>query len=354
MAKVLVGMSGGVDSAVAAYLLKKEGYEVVGITLRTWEAVDGQENRCCEIDEAREIAYKLDIPFYAPNCVEEFEKEVIKPFINDYVNGLTPNPCTVCNRYVKWEKMLYMAEVLGADYIATGHYASVVKLDNGRYTVKKASHLQKDQTYMLYQLTQEQLSKTLMPLGPYDKAKVRRIAKDLDLIVANKPDSQEICFVTKGDYADYILENATCTIKGSGNFVDEDGNILGKHKGIIHYTVGQRKGLGLALGYPAYVKEIRADKNEVVIGKESSLYSTEMICRDVNFLKIEKLDKDETIRATVKIRYHHEGEKATLKMLDDGNLKVVFDNKVRAITPGQATVFYDESDMVIGGGVIVK
>ena len=239
MARVIVGISGGVDSAVAAYLLKQEGHDVIGMTLRTWEAPDGRDGRCCEIDDARSIAAKLGIKFYPINCISEFSDHVIVPFVSDYIKGLTPNPCIECNRYVKWEKMLYYAKVMQADHIATGHYASVVKTDGGRYTVKKAAHLIKDQTYMLYKLTQEQLASTLMPLGSLSKEEVRSIAKEAGIPVADKPDSQEICFVTDGSYAEYIRENAREPIPGEGPFVDEDGKVLGTHKGIIHYTVGQ-------------------------------------------------------------------------------------------------------------------
>ena len=208
MKRVLVGMSGGVDSAAAAYLLQKEGYEVCGVTLRTWDAGDGSESRCCEIDDAQRVAHRLGIRHYALNCVADFSGKVVDPFVRSYLEGQTPNPCIECNRYVKWEKMLYAAKVMEADYVATGHYAHVVRLANGRYTVKKARHAAKDQTYMLYKLSQEQLAATLMPLGDYTKEEVRRIALEAGLPVAQKPDSQEICFVTDGHYADFIEQYA--------------------------------------------------------------------------------------------------------------------------------------------------
>ena len=352
MKKVLVGMSGGVDSAAAAVILKKAGYDVVGITLRTWQSEDGLESRCCDIDDARMTAFKIGIKYFPVNCMSDFRQYVVDPFVNDYLQGMTPNPCIECNRYVKWEKLLYYARVVGADYVATGHYASVVKLDNGRYTVKKAAHSEKDQTYMLYKLTQEQLASTLMPLGDLSKSEVRRMAEDAGLPVASKPDSQEICFVTDGHYADFIEKKADAGHLAEGFFVDPSGNTLGRHKGIIHYTVGQRKGLGIALGYPVYVKEIRADRNEVVLSDEKVLYSNEILCRDVNFMSIPELKKGDIIPCTVKIRYHHGGQPAVIALTDNDRVKVSFDEPVRAATPGQSAVFYDEEDRIIGGGII--
>lgn len=351
MSKVVVGMSGGVDSAVAAYLLKKSGYEVLGITLRVWQDDDGFEGRCCDIDDARNTAFKLGIPYYPVNCTSDFRKFVVEPFVERYVSGLTPNPCVECNRRVKWEKLLYYADTAGAEYIATGHYASVIKLDNGRYTLKRALHPEKDQTYMLYKLTQKQLAKTLMPLGGLSKNEVRKLAEENGLPAASKPDSQEVCFVSDGNYADFIAKNRTQDVCAEGLFLDEDGNVLGKHKGIMHYTVGQRKGLGLALGYPAYVKEIRRDKNEIVIGAESSLYSCEILCSNLNYMSIDGLG-NEKIRCAVKVRYRHEAQYAEIESKGDGAVKITFEEPVRAATPGQSAVFYNDSGCVIGGGVI--
>ena len=349
MAKVIVGMSGGVDSAVAAFLLKEAGHEVIGMTLRT----DSREGRCCEIDDARRTARKLQIRYYAPNVIDVFDEKVKQPFFDAYLRGETPNPCIECNRCVKWDRMLYYAAALEADYAATGHYASVVRLENGRYTVRQADHAEKDQTYMLYKLTQDQLAHTLMPLGKYSKTEVRRIAEEAGLDVAQKQDSQEICFVTEGSYADYILNDPNRTVPGEGNFVSEDGTVLGKHKGIIHYTVGQRKGL-IAAGYPIYVKEIKAETNEVVLGEEKSLYTSEIRCDRLNFMSIPGLVPCEEIRARVKIRYHHAGEQATILPDGEGNVRIIFDTPVRAATPGQSAVFYDEENRVIGGGIISK
>lgn len=354
MSKVIVGMSGGVDSAVAAYLLKEAGYEVIGMTLRTWEAKDGVESRCCEIDDARETAWKLHIRYQAPNCITAFDELVKKPFFRSYIEGQTPNPCIECNRYVKWERMLYYAAVLGADYIATGHYASVVRLPNGRWTVQQADSAEKDQTYMLYGLTQDQLAHTLMPLGKYSKSQVRAIAAQAGLSVAQKQDSQEICFVSEGSYADYIEADPELQTPGPGNFVTEDGKILGRHRGIIHYTVGQRRGLGIALGVPMYVKAINAGTNEVILSEESALYRSVVRCRDVNFLSIPGIPADETVRARVKIRYHHEGEMASIVRDSEDSVRISFDKPVRAAAPGQSAVFYDDDNCVVGGGKIIE
>ena len=381
MKKVLVGMSGGVDSAVAAYLLQKEGYEVCGVTLRTWEGEDGAESRCCEIDDTRRVAWKLGIQYYTLNCTREFARDVVDPFAASYLHGQTPNPCVICNRSIKWDKMLYAAKVMEADYVATGHYAHVVRLASGRYTVKTARHAAKDQTYMLCRLSQEQLAATLMPLGSYSKDDVRRIAQEAGLPVADKPDSQEICFVTDGHYSDFLedylqkreaiqgetippasLEGAPAGLPSEENFwripapgwfVDEDGNRLGMHKGITHYTVGQRKGLGIALGRPVYVKEIRPAADEVVLSDEPALFHRTVLCRDVNFLSIPGLAPGQTLRARSKIRYHHAAADSELQMLEDGTLRIHFDAPVRAPAPGQTAVFYDDDDCLIGGGFII-
>lgn len=352
MAKVIVGMSGGVDSAVAAYLLKQAGYEVVGVTLRTWQSADGQESRCCEIDDARETARIIGIPYHVFNCTFDFRDKVVRPFIDDYLHGMTPNPCVICNRAIKWERLLYHANVLQADLVATGHYASVVRLENGRYTVKKALHAEKDQTYMLYRLSQEQLERTLMPLGRYSKAEVREIAEKAGIQVARKPDSQEICFVTEGHYADFIREHADREIPGEGNFVDESGKVLGRHKGIIHYTVGQRKGLGIALGSPAYIKKICPDTNEIVLCTARETGSRGILVKDLNFMGIPEPKPGETLRLQVKVRYHHPGQYALLEKAGEDRLKVTFEEPVRSAAPGQSAVFYDEDGCVAGGGII--
>lgn len=354
MSKVIVGMSGGVDSAVAAYLLKQAGHDVAGVTLRTWQSSSGEESRCCEIDDARETARIIGIPYYVFNCTDAFEKNIIKPFIDNYIHGMTPNPCVICNREIKWERLLYYSKVLGAEFVATGHYASIIKLDNGRYTVGKAIHEEKDQAYMLYRLTQDQLKKTLMPLGALSKQEVRDIANKAGIQVASKPDSQEICFVTDGDYADFISRNSDAVIPGEGCFVDESGKILGKHKGIIHYTVGQRKGLGIALGYPAYIKKINADTNEIVLGTTEETGCKAIICNDLNFMSIAGLKENERINCPVKIRYRHQGQSAVLVKDGDDRIRVEFDKPVRSAAPGQSAVFYDKRGYLIGGGIITE
>ncbi len=352
MARILVGMSGGVDSAVAAYLLKQAGHEVIGVTLRNWVSSDGGESRCCEIDDARRVAQKIGIRYYAQNCIEDFRAKIEEPFVREYLCGRTPNPCVICNRLVKWEKLLEAAQVMEADYVATGHYALIEKLPNGRLAVKRALHAEKDQTYMLYRLTQEQLSRTLMPLGQLSKEEVRRIAAEAGLPVAQKSDSQEICFVTDGNYADYVLANASSEVPGEGNFVDTNGKVLGKHKGIIHYTVGQRKGLGIALGHPAYVVRIDAEKNKVVLGDEEDLYQKEILLREINFMGLVPLAIGDSCGGRVKVRYHHPAQPATITRTGEDSLQVVFEEPAKSPAPGQSAVIYDQNNCVLGGGII--
>ena len=350
MAKVIVGMSGGVDSSAAALLLKEAGYDVVGVTLRTWSSQ--AYSRCCEIDDARAVARKLGIPFHALNCVSPFQRQVLEPFADCYFHGLTPNPCVACNRFVKWDRMLHTAALLGADYVATGHYASLVRLDNGRYSVRQAADERKDQTYMLCRLTQEQLARTLLPLGGYTKEEIRALANHAGLPAAQKPDSQEICFVTEGDYGDYLERAFLQEVPGEGNFVDRDGTVLGRHRGIHHYTVGQRRGLGLSLGRPVYVNRIRARENEVVVGDAALLYRREILCRRLHFMGLPDLPPGDPVRARVKIRYHHEGEEGILTREGPDLIRVSFVRPVRAPAPGQAAVFYDEDRSVLGCGEI--
>lgn len=354
--KVVVGMSGGVDSSVAAYLLKEQGYDVIGVTMQIWQdedrAIEEENGGCCglsAVDDARRVADDLGIPYYVMNFKREFKKEVIDYFIEEYRQGRTPNPCIACNRYVKWESLLKRSMDIGADYIATGHYARIVRLENGRYTLRRSATLAKDQTYALYNLTQEQLSHTLMPVGEYTKEEVRQIAEKINLRVANKPDSQDICFVPDGDYASFIEETTGEKIK-NGNFVDLDGKVLGQHKGIIHYTVGQRKGLGLSLGRPAFVLEIRPETNEVVIGTNEDAMSHTLRANRLNFMSISDLDGE--IRVFAKIRYNHKGAWCTVKKTSEDEVLCTFDEPQRAITPGQAVVFYDD-EYVVGGGTII-
>ena len=355
MAKVIVGLSGGVDSAVAALLLKRAGHDVTGVMLRTWDTgEEGGESRCCEMDDARQIARKIGIPFHTVNCVRDFTGQVVDPFIRCYARGKTPNPCVICNRAVKWERLIRFARETGADYVATGHYAHVIRLPDGRFTVQTAAHAEKDQTYMLYRLSQEQLAMTLMPLGDLSKDEVRRIAGEAGLSVADKPDSQEICFVADGHYTDFLEKHAPFPLPGKGRFVDETGKVLGEHSGITHYTVGQRKGLGIALGQPAYVKEIRPETDEVVLAPESALFCPALLCGDVNWMKIPGLGDGETLSCRVKIRYHHRAVPARLENAGGDLVKVVFEEPVKAPSPGQSAVFYDGEDRVVGGGLIEK
>ena len=355
--KVVVGMSGGVDSSVAAYLLKQQGYEVIGVTMQIWQKEDNQtveENGgCCglsAVEDARRVAQMLDIPYYVMNFREEFDQKVIRYFMREYLNGRTPNPCIACNRYVKWESLLQRSMQIGADYIATGHYARIEQLPNGRYAIRNSVTAATDQTYALYNLTQEQLMRTKMPVGAYEKSQVRAIAEELGLYVAHKPDSMEICFVPDNDYAGFIEREAS-DVPGCGNFVDKNGVILGKHKGITHYTVGQRKGLNLAMGHPVFVTGIRPETNEVVIGEGNDVFSDHLICRDVNWMAIDGLHGEEK-EVLAKIRYSHKGSPCIIRELPDGTVECRFKEPQRAITPGQAVVFY-EDECVVGGGTIL-
>ena len=354
--KVVVGMSGGVDSSVAAYLLKEQGYDVIGVTMQIWQDESQEQiednGGCCGItavDDARRVAMQLDIPYYVMNFKNEFKKNVIDYFTDEYIHGRTPNPCIACNRHVKWESLLKRSLEIGADCIATGHYARIAQLENGRYAIRNSVTAKKDQTYALYNLTQEQLSHTLMPVGDYNKDEIRAIAEKIGIQVAHKPDSMEICFVPDNDYAGFITRE-TGYVSRPGNFVDLHGNILGTHKGIIHYTVGQRKGLGLAMGHPVFVVAIRPETNEVVIGENDDVFSTKLYANNINLMSVDKIE--EPIRARAKIRYSHEGADCTIRMADDGLLACVFDEKQRAVTPGQALVIYD-GDYVLGGGRII-
>lgn len=354
---VVVGMSGGVDSSVAAYLLKKQGYRVIGVTMQIWqeeeEEVQQENGGCCglsAVDDARRVAEHLQIPYYVMNFREDFKNQVIDYFIKDYQEGRTPNPCIACNRFVKWESMLTRCREIGADYIATGHYSRIVQLENGRFAIAKSVTDAKDQTYALYNLTQEQLSHTLMPVGEYTKDEIRKIAEEAGLPVAHKPDSMEICFVPDHDYAGYIERETGKTAK-PGNFILRDGKVVGKHKGIIHYTVGQRKGLNISMGHPVFVTEIRPETNEVVLGNSSEVHTDSLLCNKLNFMAIE--DLKEPMDVLVKIRYNHRGTMARIERVGEDLVRCTFVDPVRAVTPGQAVVFY-QGDVVLGGGTILK
>lgn len=350
--RVIVGMSGGVDSAVTAYLLKAAGYDVIGMTLKTWVGDSGEESRCCEISDAQAVCGQLGIPYYVRNCLTEFREQITKPFVREYLCGRTPNPCVICNSAVKWRGLLNAADAMHSDYIATGHYASVVQMPDGRFTVQKGTHSQKDQSYMLYRLTQDMLVRTLMPLGKLSKSEVRELAKYAEITVAEKEDSQEICFVPDGNYADFIEEHAEQPLPPAGDFTDTDGHILGRHCGIYRYTVGQRRGLGIAAGKPAYVQKIDAGANQIILGDAASLLTHEVRCGDICFMGLPALQPGEQLAAEVKIRYHHPAQAAVCEMQADGAMHIRFQDPVRAAAPGQSAVVYDSAGRVLCGGII--
>lgn len=355
--RVVVGMSGGVDSSVAAWLLKEQGYDVIGVTMQIWqdeeEKLQEENGGCCgltAVDDARRVAASLDIPYYVMNFKREFKENVIDYFVDEYIGGRTPNPCIACNRFVKWESLLKRSMDIGADYIATGHYARVEQLPNGRYAVRTSATGRKDQTYALYNLTQEQLKRTLMPVGGYTKEEIREMATKMNLPVAHKPDSQDICFVPDGDYASFIEKTADQTFP-QGNFVLTDGTIVGRHNGIIHYTVGQRKGLGVAMGYPVFVLAIRPETNEVVLGKAEESLSRYVRADRINFMSVEDLKEPKKVWA--KIRYNHKGAWCTVERTGEDEILCTFDEPLRAAAPGQAVVLYD-GEYVLGGGTIIN
>lgn len=353
--RVVVGMSGGVDSSVAAYLLKEQGYEVIGLTMQIWQkdAEEDKDGGCCglsAVDDARRVCQKLDIPHYVMNFREDFERDVINYFVDEYEQGRTPNPCIACNRYVKWESMLKKALQIGADYIATGHYARIIRDgQTGRYALRQSKTIAKDQTYALYNLTQYQLQHTLMPLGEYTKDEVREIAKQIGLAVATKPDSQEICFVPDNNYAKFI-EETTGKKPKKGKFINKKGKVLGEHKGIIHYTIGQRKGLGISYGKPLFVSKIDPVNNTIVVGDNEDLFTHEVYANKLNFMPFEHLTEPREF--TAKIRYSHTPAACTVEMVGEDQIKCTFVEAQRAITPGQAIVIYD-GETVVGGGTII-
>ncbi len=356
--KVMLGMSGGVDSSVAAAILLEKGYEVFGVTMQIWPDMDSErkknEGGCCSlsaVDDARRVADKLGIAYYVLNFKDVFKEKVIDYFTDEYVNGRTPNPCIACNRYVKFEALLQKAVSMGMDFVATGHYARIeYDASIQRYLLKKSATESKDQTYALYTLTQDQLSRTLMPIGDFTKDKVREIARDIGLTVASKPDSQEICFVEDNDYGRFICENTEYKAV-PGNFTDTSGKILGRHKGIIHYTIGQRKGLGITFGKPMFVVEIDELTNTVVLGDGSEVFSDSLIASDLNYIAVDKLEEPRRVKA--KIRYSAKEADALIIPAEEGRVEVRFDVPQRAVTPGQSIVFY-EGDTVVGGGIIEK
>lgn len=353
MKKILVGMSGGVDSAVSAYLLLKNGYSVSGATLSLHDAGLSLniDNSCCsakEVEDAIKIAEHLGISHSVLNFKDHFRENVIDRFIKTYLDGGTPNPCIDCNRYVKFDRLVSYADEQEIDFIATGHYARIEKDGNGRYLLKKALDATKDQTYVLYALTQAQLSRTLFPLGGLTKSAVREIAKEQGFLNAEKKDSQDICFVPDGDYASFI-ERTTGAAYPTGNFLDLDGRVLGKHSGMIRYTVGQRKGLGIALGKPAFVVAKNAEQNTVTLGDDSDLFTDTLTAHNVNLIACDRIEAP--LRVTAKVRYKQGEQSATVVQTGENSISVKFDAPQRAIARGQSVVLYD-GDVVIGGGII--
>lgn len=352
--KALIAMSGGVDSSVAALLIKENGYEAIGATMKLYDNEDIGESRektCCSLDDiedARAVCHRLSIPYYVFNFRDSFGEEVIERFISAYENGSTPNPCIDCNRYMKFDKLMRRMYELEMDYVVTGHYARIeFNESTKRFELKKAIDDTKDQSYVLWSLTQEQLSHTLFPLGSLRKDEVRRIAEEHGFVNAKKRDSQDICFVPNGKYAEFI-ESYTGKRYDEGDFVDKNGNVLGRHKGIIRYTIGQRKGLGLALPAPMYVCEKDIENNKVVLGYNDDLFSRELEADSINLISVEKIDGKMKVNA--KVRYNQKEQPATAEQIGD-RLKVVFDEPQRAICKGQSVVLYD-GDTVVGGGII--
>jgi tRNA-uridine 2-sulfurtransferase len=359
-------MSGGVDSSTVAAMLRAQGHEVVGLTMQLWnqrrlagregmpESVQG---RCCSLDDvydARRVAETIGIPYYVVNHEERFERDVVRPFVEEYLAGRTPIPCSLCNNHLKFDQLLIVAQQIGAERVATGHYAQVAFDEAaGRWLLKRPVDKAKDQTYFLFGLTQEQLSRTLFPLGGMNKPEVRELARKYNLVIAEKPDSQEICFVPGGDYKAfldaYLAEQGGEVPDTSGELVTASGEVLGEHTGVHNFTVGQRKGLGLATGSPLYVIQIKNDTRQVVVGGDEHLYSQTLLADRVNLISVAEIR--EPMRVAVKIRHKHQPAPATIEAGDAGAIKVTFDEPQRAITPGQAAVFYD-GDTVVGGGWI--
>jgi tRNA-uridine 2-sulfurtransferase len=365
---IAVAMSGGVDSSTVAAMLRSEGHNVVGLTMQLWNQrrLAGREGmpeqvrgRCCSIDDvydARAVAEGLGIPYYVVNHQERFERDVVRPFVEEYLSGRTPIPCSLCNNHLKFDQLLITARQIGADLLATGHYARCeFSSERKRWLLRRAADAAKDQTYFLFGLTQEQLSRTRFPLGEMSKPQVRELARQHGLALAEKPDSQEICFVPGGDYKRfidaYLSEQGERLPDTSGELVTSDGQVLGRHEGIHNFTVGQRKGLGVATGSPLYVININGERGQVTVGSNDELLSPKLVARDMNWIAIEALR--EPLRVRAKIRHRHEPAAATVEPAGDGEALVTFENPQRAITPGQAVVFYD-GDLVVGGGWIAE
>jgi tRNA-specific 2-thiouridylase len=363
---IAVAMSGGVDSSAVAAMLRAEGHNVIGLTMQLWnqrrlaghegmpESVQG---RCCSIDDvydARRVAETLGIPYYVVNHEERFERDVVRPFVEEYLAGRTPIPCSLCNNHLKFDQLLIVARQIGADRIATGHYAQVVfDEQRNRWLLKRPADRSKDQTYFLFGLTQEQLSRTLFPLGGMTKPEVRDLARKHNLVIAEKPDSQEICFVPGGDYKRfleaYLSEQGEVPVDVAGEMVTTDGKVIGEHAGVHNFTVGQRKGLGVATGLPLYVIQIKNDTRQVVVGKDEELYTRTLRAHRINLISSATLDQP--MRVAVKIRHKHQPASAMIESDGPDKVTVTFDEPQRAVTPGQGAVFYD-GDIVVGGGWI--
>ncbi len=368
---IAVAMSGGVDSSTVAAMLRAEGHTVVGLTMQLWNQrrlaghegmAESVQGRCCSLDDvydARRVAQQIGIPYYVVNHEERFERDVVRPFVEEYLSGRTPIPCSLCNNHLKFDQLITVARQIGADRVATGHYARVAyddargKLNRKRWLLKRPADLGKDQTYFLFGLTQEQLSRTLFPLGDMTKPEVRELARKHGLALAEKPDSQEICFVPGGDYKRfidaYLAEQGERLPDTAGELVTTSGEVLGEHTGIHNFTVGQRRGLGVATGSPLYVIQISGANKQVVVGGDEHLYSRTLRARRVNLISVD--DLREPMRVAVKIRHRHEPAPAMIERVGDDEILVTFDEPQRAITPGQAAVFY-EGEIVVGGGWI--